>query len=69
MSDPRISGPQCGTIRKAGINFKSKEIWRDRGGTIRESGTIRENTVFGLLIVNIYVSFSFLKKKWQGFEI
>ena len=28
MSDPRISS-QCGTIREAGINFKSKEIWRD----------------------------------------
>ena len=30
-----------------GINFKSKEIWWDnqRGGTIRESSTIRENTV------------------------
>ena len=42
-----MSEPQCGTIREAGINFKGKEIWRDnwRGGTIRESGTIRENTV------------------------
>ena len=36
-----------GTIREAGINFKSKEIWwnSQRGDTIRESGTIRENTV------------------------
>ena len=24
MSDPRISDPQCGTIRQTGINFKSK---------------------------------------------
>ena len=24
MSDPRISDPQCGTIRQSGINFKSK---------------------------------------------
>ena len=48
MSDPQKSDPQCGTIREVGINFKSKEIWRDnkRGGTIRESCTIRENTVF-----------------------
>ena len=26
MADPRISEPQCGTIREAGINFKSKDI-------------------------------------------
>ena len=47
MSDPPISDPQCGTMREAGINFKSKDIWRDnyRGGTIRESDTVRENTV------------------------
>ena len=48
MSDPRISDSQCRTIREAGMNFKNKEIWEDnyRGGTIRESGTIREKTVF-----------------------
>ena len=36
------------TIREAGINFKSKEIWHGnwRGGTIRDSGTNIENTVF-----------------------
>ena len=47
MSELRISDPQSGTIREAGINFKSKEIWRDnyRGGTIGDSSTIRENTV------------------------
>ena len=45
-----MSDPQCGSIRKTGINFKSKEIWRYdyRGGTIRESDTIRENTVLVL---------------------
>ena len=50
MSDPRISDPQCGTIRETVINFKSNEILRDsyRGDTIRESGTIRENTVITL---------------------
>ena len=39
--------PQCGTIRETGTSFESKEIWWDnyRGGTIRESGTIRKNTV------------------------
>ena len=44
MLDPRISDPQCGTIREAGI--KSKEIWRynKTGGAIRESGTIREKS-------------------------
>ena len=47
MSNPLIPDLQCGTIREAAISFKSKEIWRDNktGGTIRESGTIRENTV------------------------
>ena len=29
MSDPQISDLQCATIREAGINFKSKEIWWD----------------------------------------
>ena len=50
MSDPRISDPQCGTIRETVINFKSNEILRDsyRGDTIRESGTIREDTVITL---------------------
>ena len=52
MSDPRISDTQCGTIREAGINFESKQIWWDnqRGGTIRESDTIGENTVCGLFV-------------------
>ena len=29
LSDPRKSDQQCGTTREAGINFKSKELWRD----------------------------------------
>ena len=47
MSDPPTSDTECETIREAGISFKSKEIWRDnqRGGTFRESGAVRENTV------------------------
>ena len=52
MSDPRISNLQCRTIREAGINFKSKETrWdNNKGGTVRESGTIRENTVCNICI-------------------
>ena len=53
-----MSEPQCATIREAGINFKSKEIWQDnkRGGTIRENSTITENTV---IVIGIFKSLLF----------
>ena len=75
MSDPRISDPQCRTIRETVINFKSNEIWRDnyRGDTIRESGTIRENTVIIPIGGQQYLSknydflLHFQMQTWKGF--
>ena len=71
-----MSDAQCGTVREAGIHFKSEKIWHNnyRGGTIRESGTIRKNTVRMKKLPFSEMGDSFLKQwvlrygigKWTG---
>ena len=58
ISEPRISDPQCGTIREVGINFKSKKS----GEIIREAvllegerkNIIRKNTIRKNMVDIIY---------------
>ena len=55
-------------IREVGINFKSKEIQRDnqRGGTIRESGTIRDNKVEQMCPLSFLFNFDNFLKDFCG---